>query len=235
MKKLKLVALLFDAIGVIFVVIAVLVYSRTQDFLERSTATEGIVIDLVVSRSSGSSGSSRTYYPVVKFTTAKGEEIEFKSNTGSSPPSHREGEIVSVRYDPADPYRARIDSFFSLWGLVVIPGALGLVFSLVGGILFVVTLRSARLEAWLQLHGRDIEAEFQSVELNRNIRVNGRHPYRIACQWQDPRTNKVHVFMSSNIWFDPESYIPDGALHVKIDPNDPHRYSVDTSFLPEKG
>jgi hypothetical protein len=41
------------------------------------------------------------------------------------------------------------------------------------------------------------------------------------------------IFHSANIWFDPSNYIPGKTLGVLIDPNNPHRYLVETSFLPK--
>jgi hypothetical protein len=43
----------------------------------------------------------------------------------------------------------------------------------------------------------------------------------------------MHVFHSANIWFDPTDYVPGKTLDVLLDPENPHRYLVKTSFLPE--
>jgi len=231
MRKMKLMAILFDGLGVVFIIIAALVYSKTRTFIAESTATEGTVVELELS----SSGSSRYYYPVVVFRTAEELEIRFKSGTGSNPPSYREGDKVPVRYRQDDPYGARIDSFFSLWGLVVILGPMGLLFSAIGTGIFVAFFRTSRKDQDLALHGRVIHADLLSVDQDFQVRVAGRRPFRIACQWQDSRTGKVYVFQSKSIWFDPRAYIPEGKIPVKIDPNDPRRYRVDISFLPEQG
>ena len=49
----------------------------------------------------------------------------------------------------------------------------------------------------------------------------------------DPASNEMHIFQSDNIWFDPTDYIPGKTLEVLVDPNRPHRYLVETSFLPK--
>jgi len=92
---------------------------------------------------------------------------------------------------------------------------------------------TARKNAWLEQNGRRIQAEFTRVELNTSVRINGTSPYRLVCQWLDPTSNKMHVFHSANIWFDPTDYVPGQTLDVLLDPENPHRYLVKTTFLPE--
>jgi len=89
-------------------------------FIERATEATGTVIDMERSRSSDSS----TYYPVVVFEDIRDRELEFRSRSGSNPPSFSRGERVSVFYEPSAPESARINSFFSLWGLPMILGGL---------------------------------------------------------------------------------------------------------------
>jgi hypothetical protein len=72
------------------------------------------------------------------------------------------------------------------------------------------------------------------VELNDSLRVNGRSPYRIFSQSPDPASNTVRVYQSENIWFDPSEYIRDKTIDVLVDPSDPKRYVMDTSFLPKE-
>jgi hypothetical protein len=48
----------------------------------------------------------------------------------------------------------------------------------------------------------------------------------------DPASNQVYLFHSGNIWYDPTDYLPK-SLEVLVDPNNLHRYTVETSFLPK--
>ena len=64
--------------------------------------------------------------------------------------------------------------------------------------------------------------------------VNGQHPWRILAQWQNPATGKLHLFHSENLWFDPSRFVAtQKQVRVLIDPQQPNRYSMDLSFLPE--
>ena len=55
-----------------------------------------------------------SYAPIVRFTTAEGREIEFFGRGGSAT-SYRQGDVVTVAYDPARPINAHIVSFVDLW------------------------------------------------------------------------------------------------------------------------
>ena len=157
------------------------------------------MIDLQQSRSS----DSITYAPVVEFQTKNGSRIEFISSTSSNPPSYSRGETVEVLYNESSPEKARINGFFSLWGGALIVGLIGLVFFLIGFLIILFgTLKSKNIKK-LKESGTRISAEFQSVQQNTSLTVNGRHPFQILAQWQNPSTSKIHIFNSDNLWFDP--------------------------------
>lgn len=234
MKVLKLVSGLFSIIGVGMLAGSFFIFSSTNQFIAGAAEAKGTVIELDRSRSRSSSGSSSTTYrPVVAFTTATGKSIEFTSSVGSSPPSHHVGEAVTVLYNPADPYSARIKSFFQLWFGFLIVFFLGLVFATIGLGMIFVRRRGSRQAEWLRQHGRRVRTSFAGVELNQSLRVNGRSPYQIVSQSADPASNSVRVFQSENIWFDPSEYIKGETIDVLVDPNDPKKYLMDISFLPK--
>lgn len=236
MKILKIISAVFSTAGIGMLVVSFFIFSNTSRFIANATEAEGKVIAFERSRSSSSSGasSSTTYRPVVEFTTATGKKIEFTSSVGSSPPSHQVGESVTVLYNPADPYSARIKSFFQLWFGFLIVFFLGLVFAAIGvGMIFVRSRGKKRAE-WLRRHGRRMPTSVTGVELNRAFQVNGRSPYRIYSQSPDPASNTVRVYQSENIWFDPSEYIKGETIDVLVDPANPKRYVMDTSFLPKE-
>jgi hypothetical protein len=84
----------------------------------------GTVIDL----SEDSTSDGTVYYPVVRFTTAEGRTVEFRSSTGSSSPPDV-GDRVEVLYDSDDPQDAKLSSFFDLWLWTIALGGLGFMFS----------------------------------------------------------------------------------------------------------
>jgi len=62
----------------------------------------GVVTGLVESRDAG---RRLTWAPYVRFSLPDGRTVEAESRTSSRPPAAREGDRVTVLYDPADPER----------------------------------------------------------------------------------------------------------------------------------
>ncbi len=122
------------AVGLIFVAQGVITLARVRRFARRAVRTTGIVVDLA-RRWSDPGGPESTgsylYFPIVRFGTADGQAVEFRSPTGTSWRSRRVGQTVPVMYDPANPRDARIDTFmatsclpigFTLFGVIFVAG-----------------------------------------------------------------------------------------------------------------
>ncbi|MFL6647263.1 MAG: hypothetical protein ACJ8KO_04815, partial [Sulfurifustaceae bacterium] len=72
-----------------------------------------------------------------------------------------------------------------------------------GGILYA-RRRAARRIQELRRHGTPVQTDFQNVEQNMRVKVNGRSPWRIVSQWKNPNTGELHLFESENLWFRPD-------------------------------
>jgi hypothetical protein len=220
---------IFTAVGLCTLFGALMDYNSTVSFLEDAVSVEGTVVALQESRSDGSA----TYKPVVAFVDGNGQTVEYISSVGSSPPSYDVGEIVEILYSPKNSQDAIINSFFELWGSVVIMTTMGVPFALVGAGIFLIGRLKSRKKDYLKRDGVVVDAQFQSVKLNHTLSVNGRNPYVIVCQWINPENYCVHIFESENLWFDPSHYINTEELKVFMDKKNHKKYYVDISFLPK--
>lgn len=220
---------IFALIGAGMLVGAFFLFTGTQDFLKTAKTTQGTVVDLISSRSS----DSVTYAPLIEFNTTDNSRIEFVSSNSSSPPSYSRGESVEVLYQESSPESAKINSFFSLWLGTIIVGVLGLIFFLIGMSIIIFGVSKSKMIKQLKATGTPILANFQSVQKNTSYEVNGKNPYQIITQWQNPNTSEIHVFKSENIWFDPTMHIESDKISVLIDSQDPKKYFMDISFLPK--
>lgn len=230
MKKPGFLSIVFGLIGVGMLIGAAALALDTRSFVAAAKRAPGSVIELVEKRDSD---GSVTYKPVVAFTADSGASVNFTSSFSSNPPAYDVGEAVEVLYSPDNPNDARIRGFGSLWLGAVIVGGIGAVFAAIGfGIGLAVRLNKKKRE-WLMAHGTPIQAEFQGVERNTSLKVNGRSPWRIVAEWKNPETGQVHVFNSENLWFDPTSYVTAKQVQVLLDPQSAKRYHVDISFLPQ--
>lgn len=90
-------------------------------FSQRAHEAEGVVTGIVECRSrsggawvdgawagGGVSMPTSLYYPVVRFRAADGREVETRTMMGTSFRRVRDGDPVTVLYDPDDPTRAQL-------------------------------------------------------------------------------------------------------------------------------
>jgi Protein of unknown function (DUF3592) len=241
MKVIATVKYVFPLIGIGLLAGAFFSYRNTSSFVSEASRAEGTVVDFAESRSR----RRRTYYPIIHFINQEGKEVEFTSPVGSRSPGYSTGQKVEVLYRPTELQSATINDFFSLWGLSVTLGGLGglslmlgtgsiLLFNRVDGLINrkVDGLINPKNES-LKENGVPIETEFQSVDINTTVSINGRYPFIVLTRWQNPSTSELHIFQSNNLWFDPSDYIKSKRITVFIESNNPKKYYVDLSFLPK--
>jgi hypothetical protein len=226
---MKILSLVFSAIGVSFLCVGLWWSNNTHRFLATARTADGVVVDLAPR---SSSGSGLTYAPVIEFQPPGAAPLRYTESFSSNPPSHQVGEHVRVYYDPAQPARGRLDGFFSLWFGPLLFSGMGLLFTLAGGGVFLAFRLRQRREAELRRSGRPLQVDFVRVEINYVVRINQRNPFRIVARGYDPVSLKDREFRSHNLMQDPTPYLSGGKLTVFLDPQRPGRYFLDTSVLP---
>lgn len=129
-------------ISVTMLIIGIISYIRTKNFLAGAVETRGVVIENVYK---GSDEGSSMYSPKIRFTDSMGQAVEFTENWSTNRPDYAVGGEVIVLYNPAEPQKARRGGkkwkfFFVAWLL----GGLGLLFTgmmIFMAILFLVILK----------------------------------------------------------------------------------------------
>jgi len=231
MKKYRWLVYIFLGVGSLMLVGAMLAWNSTRGFIAHAQTTTGKVVELREVRDKD--GGSSTWKPVVHFTAAGGQDVTFSSSFSSNPAPYDVGDTVEVLYLRDDPGDARIRGFGSLWFGATLLAVMGLVFAAIGAGFLLASRQGDRKKKYLMAYGNAIETDFQGVDRNTAIKMNGRSPWRITSQWLDPATRKLRVFQSENLWFDPTNFVTTKKLTVLLDPKDTKRYYMDVSFLPE--
>jgi Protein of unknown function (DUF3592) len=222
--KVNVVALIglgFTMIGVVAVGIAVWLLYSTHQFKATARPAEGVVTRLEWSSSRDSNGrESSTAHPWVRFQS-EGRTVEFRGGAGTSPPAYREGDKVRVLYQPGQPQEARIDGFWEAFVGPIIAGGIGTVFTVIGlGCLVVPALGTRKRRRAREL-GIPVKAKVIEVGRNHSVTINGRSPWVLVAEFQDPATGKSCAFTSHNLWVNPEPHYPVGS-------------EVTVFYLPEK-
>lgn len=226
---MKIFKIVFSIIGIVMLFLSFYLYRNTVDFLDRATKTTGKVNEL---KRVNSSEGADTYKPIVTFYTKENNLIEHISSSSSNPPSYSIGEVVDIYYLEDSPYEAKISGFPSLWLGSLITGILGFIFFSIGFGLILNTYLKKKKKEYLQMNGIKIATKVTNISINTSLKINNSHPYMISSQWQNPSTLDIHIFTSDNIWFNPTEYTKD-EITVLIERNNPKKYYMDISFLPE--
>lgn len=133
----SLFAAIFIGFGVLLAGGGVHRYRRARAFLASAVRVPGVVVRTHPVRST----DSFEYFPVLRFRTVEGVEVETvgQTNSGSFELMRMHGRPVGVYYDPADPRVARLDtgSGRALSGSVGMVVA-GLVFAAIGVLTIVI-------------------------------------------------------------------------------------------------
>jgi hypothetical protein len=113
--------LILVAAGVTLLGVVLPLQLRTRTLLEHGVKVQGTVVDVEEDTGRGYDNlPSRTYHPVVEFTTADGRTVTFTSGLGFSVRQPRIGSAVPVRYHHDDPEQAQIDRAY-IWMVPAAP------------------------------------------------------------------------------------------------------------------
>jgi hypothetical protein len=116
------------AAGLIMLVISILKCRESLKFLKQTDRAEGVVTEIKKFR-----GESDTYKPLFKFTTVDGQEVIYHHNFSSSPSLWSVGEKGIIAYNPFNPEKAKLLSYWGIfsWSIGLMCAALPLI--VIGG------------------------------------------------------------------------------------------------------
>lgn len=176
-----------------------------------------------------------TYRPVVEYAFGGGR-YGITGGIGHSAPVFKVGDAVTVLVPPQHPVDARIDHVSETgYGIRFGLGCFAL-FGGIGAVRLYRWRRSLAYARWARDAGTPVQATLTGVERDSGLSLNGRARFRIAAQWQNPRDGRIYRFRSEPMWSDPSRALA-GREHlaVRLDPDRPDRYWVDTGFLLRAG
>ena len=215
-KALKFLWGTFTTMGAIIVIIGLIVFFSVCNY-KNKVDTVGIIIDT-------GNGTTVSY-------NVEGEEHESSFSGYSS--SFHVGDEIEIYYDKDDANKIGSKSLDLLY--LILPG-IGSIFLLIGMIGLGVLSHKKKKEKNLRENGELVYATYSETILNVNVRVNGRYPYNIIVEWNNPEDGKKYLLKSKNIYFNPEMLIEERNIKtfpVYINPNNKKQYFVDVDILNE--
>ena len=87
-------------VGVIFLGVGIFMFIRNNNLIKKCTEeVDGIVVDMKEDYSSDDDGTSYIYYPIIEYKVGE-EIIKGTMDKGSSNPSYKIGDKVTILYNP---------------------------------------------------------------------------------------------------------------------------------------
>lgn len=105
-------------------------------------------------------------------------------------------------------------------------GGIGLLFFVVGLPFLFFAIRKKNDRIRLLETGVQAEGIIKDVVINRQVTVNGRHPYKAECEVTDPVTGEIYLYSSESV-MKKIDYLTGRKVTVYYDPDDRSRYYVD--------
>lgn len=216
---------IFSFIGIILLVSGVLVCRSNQKFMSEAVEIRGVIESIETYRKSNGDTSHNVY---VSYTYGgrqyKNMQVNFY-NTGMY-----EGKEITLLCDPRNPDRVVVKGS-NLFAIILLT-VMGIIFSCVGIIPLIRTVRNKTRKKKVRNTGRALYATVDEIMYNTSLTLNGRHPYVIYCSYRDDYRNIVYRFKSENLWVNPEPYLTAGStIKVYVEENNYKNYYVDTESM----
>ena len=221
--KQKIGVLILMLAGAVLLSIFLLSVRRSVKIKKLGVTTESTVLQ---SFSTSKAGSLHSV--TVSFNTPDGSQV---TGTASTLKSFYTGDKVNIWYNPASPQKIDFGDTirYNMRGVIV-----GGFLFLFGFYLFFRLIFRDTANNKLIRSGQKISAEFVSVDRNEKYMMGDKNPWIIKCKWIDNSNNKEYYFVSKDYTIDPAPFL-NGRYHIDvfIDPADPGKYYMDTSFMPK--
>ena len=117
------------SIGIITFLISAFILKKSLSFLKESDRAVGKVIE--IQKVDGTDGV--TYKPIFKFTTRLNQEIIYEYPFSSSPSTWNLTDEATLAYDPNNPDKVKILTYFGAFGWSVILMAIAMPLIVIGG------------------------------------------------------------------------------------------------------
>ena len=211
----KVIGISFCAAGMVLIILALFFALHSVNIQKNAEKVMGSII------SNYGKGITVSY-------TYEGRSYETNLSEYSS--SMHTGDEITLYVNKENPAKVRTEMLLFL--VTYILGGIGIPFLIIG-IVFLLVLRAKKNKKRnLLQNGRMVEAVVTGGQINYNVRVNNRHPWKLECKYEDAFTGAAYLFSSNSIWKDPFLYVGQN-VKVYMDRENPRKYYVDVDSLKE--
>ncbi|GEM_PF-3367030 len=227
----RIIGIIFTALGLIFVLIGLGLFAHEQYFKEYAKLTQGIIVgkNFQTENVSDVQLGDLDGATVVQYML-DGEQ--YVSSVSMESSSWHVGKQIDIYVSNANPYEIR-PAGLELHFMSLLFAGLGTSFVLIGcGFLIYCVVVRKRIQRLVK-EGRKIEATITGYRVNRNVRVNGRCPIQLQCEYQDLLTEQKVLYRSGNCWEEPQ-HLQNQQVTIYVDYNYPNKYYVDLDSIQQE-
>lgn len=217
---------IFFAAGMMFALAGIMHMISLNEFKERAEAVEAEITYIDHSRSTRSRHTSAHTDVFVSYTV-DGQEYERDLNYYTA--GMHVGDTIEIYVDPENPSHIEADAVFGDVIFMIVGG----IFAFIGGCFVVMNIKKKVQGKRLLVNGEQLSAVITSVYRNNNIKINGRHPYKMECEYTDPYSGEKYLFSSDNVMSD-ISGLEGYTVTVYADRDDRSKYYIDVNELTER-
>lgn len=222
---LKFFGGIFLLTGLILITVGVITLVSGTRFKEKSVSVNAVISDIEKVETSNTNHKNRRYKQRIYVTYEFDGKIYEDQRLLSSSRSDYVGKELTLLVNRSDPEDVRRETELYLASIIVF--SLAPVFLVIGAVAIIIDLRQGGRKKKLLHSGISIYASISQMNMNRNVQVNGRHPYVVICSYEDPSKGKTYLFKSKSLWTDPSLVYHIGdTVKVLVDPNDYRKYVV---------
>lgn len=216
----KIASLILALAGVIFFAMPLNMAVKSVTFRKNGIEATGLVSGV----HSGTRGGPDRIDVI--FNTAEGNEI----STVSYRREHTvTGQSVRLWYLEENPEKI---NFGEPTGYHIRAMLIALVLIILGGYFTIRLSKEDLAKKRLMSTGLKINTPY-SIGRNEMFRAGDHNPWIIKASWKDLKSNREYTFTSKNFTADPADFLKDrNSIDVFINPDNPEKYYMDTSFMP---
>ena len=222
----KLLGICFFAAGIVMLVIAIICAAFSGNTKKTAEKVTGTITGIYSSRGEDSNGNSS----ITVSYSYNGQQYE--TGLGEYSSSMWVGKDIGLYVNQDNPRKVRTGELLFLPTLIL--AIIAVPFLAIGGIFLMLAIKQRKKKEYLMQHGKRVMAEVTGGSRNINYTVNGRHPWKLECRYEDVFSGEIYLFSSENVWMDPQLYI-DRQVTVYVDGNNYRKYYVDVESLSAAG
>lgn len=219
--------IVFVLFGIVFLCISLGIIADAKKFGESAMETTAVVTDVEKHRVRRNKRYRTEYDVYVQYEI---EGVTYNEELKGGNGSMRVGQQLTVYYNPMN--RRDVRSSKSGSGASIFAVVFSLLFTVIGVRMGIVPAVKLSKRKKLRETGEQATAMITSVDFDRSIKINKRHPYKAQCEFTDPVTGEKFLY-SSESYMEDIHYLVGQPVTVYYDPYDRSKYYVDLDSVDE--